>query len=65
MRRKFGALVSVLLALFTGCGYASSGTWDDDPKNWKSQWGVLEYIARNVTEWVSQREDPVTRMVAR
>lgn len=23
---------------------------DDDPKNWKSQWGVLEYIARNVTD---------------
>lgn len=23
---------------------------DDDPKNWKSQWGVLEYIAANVNE---------------
>jgi hypothetical protein len=29
-----GVLLSVVLALSTGCGYVMSGTWDDDPKNW-------------------------------
>jgi len=25
--------------LLTGCGYASSGKWEDDPQNWKREWG--------------------------
>ncbi len=30
-------LVSILLA--AACGYVSSGTWEDDPKNWERAWG--------------------------
>lgn len=30
----------VVLVLGTSCGYLSSGTWTDDPKNYKRAWGV-------------------------
>jgi hypothetical protein len=39
--RRF-VIASVLLGLSllaTGCGYFSSGTWEDDPENWKRAWG--------------------------
>jgi hypothetical protein len=34
MRRKAAAVLAVLVLLSTACGYAMSGTWNDDPENW-------------------------------
>ena len=31
---------SIILLLATGCGYFSSGTWEDDPKNFERAWGA-------------------------
>jgi hypothetical protein len=30
-----GVCLAFVLLLSAGCGYVSSGTWDDDPANWK------------------------------
>ena len=30
------------LLLTAACGYFSSGTWEDDPKNWKRAWGYAK-----------------------
>jgi hypothetical protein len=36
MKRKITTCVALALLLTTaGCGYFKSGTWEDDPKNWK------------------------------
>ena len=32
-------LLSVLNIHLVGCGYFSSGKWEDDPNNWKRAWG--------------------------
>ena len=40
MRRLlFRSLLLSFLLLTAACGYFSSGTWEDDPKNWKRAWG--------------------------
>jgi hypothetical protein len=32
-------LLSALSLHHVGCGYFSSGKWEDDPQNWKRAWG--------------------------
>ncbi len=40
MKRGRGSRAAIALAvLASGCGYAASGTWDDDPDNWSRAYG--------------------------
>jgi hypothetical protein len=39
MIKRSISIVFLAMFLATGCGYLFSGTWEDDPKNWKRAWG--------------------------
>ncbi len=39
MTARFLSIAFLALLLPTGCGYFSSGKWEDDPQNWKRAWG--------------------------
>ena len=40
MNGRWSALVTLsVLAAFLSCGYFMSGTWEDDPKNWRRAFG--------------------------
>src|SRR5213592_420869 len=39
MTRRFISIGFLVFLLPAGCGYFSSGKWEDDPHNWKRAWG--------------------------
>ncbi|MFL6197423.1 MAG: hypothetical protein ACJ75H_24770 [Thermoanaerobaculia bacterium] len=43
MRRLLlGSVLFGFSLLGSACGYFSSGTWEDDPQNWKRAWGTAK-----------------------
>ena len=53
MRQVVG-LLGMAVALNTGCGYLRSGTWEDDPGNWKRAFGSekpAQYVVLHSRYW--------------
>ena len=39
MKQRLIGLAFLTTVFIAGCGYVSSGKWEDDPENWKRAWG--------------------------
>ncbi len=40
IKRRARALCALALSTVMGCGYSQSGTWEDDPNNYRRAWGT-------------------------
>nr|BAJ07084.1 hypothetical protein [uncultured bacterium] len=54
-------LIVPVLVLATACGYFKSGTWEDDPKNFRRAWGVPPPEGMNVIHSWYRRSAHFTR----